>query len=167
MRIGRRFGALVSGALLYSSIIALSGELADWPLLGGLYGQLGGRGSPVVIAGEAGLIAVLVLLLTLSWSYLTLQGLRLDRGSATVWFFGGLGAAWLGWLLYGVIDFSLHPTLSQLPVGALLLSSDRPPLWGILNPAALLAGVLVARSLVCRIHPKLPRRRPGARLQAS
>lgn len=167
MRIERRLGALLSGILLYGSVIALSGELADWPLLRGFYDVLGGRGSLAVAAGEAGVIAGLVLLLSLLWSYLTLQGLRFGRGSVTTWFFGGLGAAWLGWLAYGVVDFALNPVVSQLPVGVLLLSSARPPLWGILNPAALLLGVLLARSLVYRIQPRLPRRRSSGRLQTT
>eukprot|EP01136_Pigoraptor_vietnamica_P003151 Opistho-1_new@32010 len=168
MRIGRRLGALVSGGILYSVVIGLSAELAEQRPLSAAYAVLGGRNSFNAVLGEASLIAVVVFVLALLWCYLTVRSLRLGRGSAAAWCVAGLGLAWFGWMMWGATDFALHPKTNNLPISTLLLSSLTPPLWGVLNIFAALAGALIAGAWVRRAFPRPVRRRRGSdRLQTA
>ncbi|QPF76287.1 hypothetical protein G8A07_27385 [Roseateles sp. DAIF2] len=146
----RRIGAFFSGAALYSAAMLLSGHMAE--LLGPrdfLY-LFGSHGSLGRLFGEALTYALPVFLLALGWSYVTVRPYRRGRRPTTAWCLGGMALAWIGWLFYGVVVAAEGPQYS-VPLAALLLSSLVPPLWGLLNSFAALAGVVTAGSLAKRV----------------
>lgn len=147
----RRFGALVSGLLLYFVVMLVVLQLAQLPSPSSLFAPLGLRpGLPVELAGAV-LLALPVLLLALPWSYLTLRPQqRRGRQPFTAWCVTGLLIAWLGWLIYGLISASQSSSLTELPLHTLLLSSRTPPLWGVLNALAALLGVALGGRLAAR-----------------
>lgn len=167
MKNQRRFAALLSGLVLYCAVIALSEMLAGLQLPSPLYRLLGGHGNAVLIAGQAGLIALLMFVLTLPWGYATILLARLSRGSSTAWCLGGVLAGWVAWVIYGSASFALNPISTDMPISSWLLSSLMPPLWGVLNIIAVLGATWLAGRLVQRIHPAPPsRRRSSGKTQA-
>lgn len=147
MRSVRRVGAFSSGFLLYSSVMGLSSVLAKVRLPVQVYALLGGRTSVLAVVLEAIVIALLMALVALVWAHLTVvpRGpLRRGHRPTTGWCVSGVAVAWLSWTIYGAINFSLNPKIYGQPLYALLLSSIVPPLWGVLNVLAVLAGVLLA-----------------------
>jgi hypothetical protein len=152
MRAIRRVGAFGSGLLLYSGAVGLSGLLVDLRLPREVYVMLGGRGSATVVIAEATVIALVLFLLALPWGYLTVKPLKRGRRPTTAWCVAGLAIAWLAWLVYGAVNFSLAPKMSSLPLLSLLLSSSTPPLWGVLNTIGVLAAVLLAGVLARRVQ---------------
>lgn len=155
MKNTRRFGAFTSGLALYGLAIGLAMLLAELRLPREVYGLLGGRHSLSVIVGEALAIAVAVFAFALAWAYLSLRPLRLGRRLAMRCCLSGLALAWLGGLIYGAVCFNDYPRTANLPISSLLLSSVTPPVWGLFNLLAVLAGALLAGSQL--------RRRPPAR----
>lgn len=147
MRSVRRVGAFFSGVLLYSSVMGISSFLAKLRLPIQIYAPLGGRNSMLTVILEATVIALLMALLALVWSHLTVvpRGpLRRGHRPTTSWCVAGVVVGWLAWTIYGAIHFSLNPRSYGQPLYALLLSSNVPPLWGVLNVVAVLAAVLLA-----------------------
>ena len=147
MRSVRRVGAFFSGFLLYGSVMGLSSVLSKVRLSTQFYAFLGGRTSMLTVILEATVIALLMALLALVWSYITVvpRGpLRRGHRPTTSWCVAGVAVGWLAWTIYGAIHFSLNPKVYGQPLYALLLSSNVPPLWGVLNVLAALAGVLLA-----------------------
>ena len=150
MRSPARIGAFVSGLALYSTAMLLVAACAGLGLPVMMVDALGGPDSLELLFGEALLFALPLFLLALVWSYLTVRPTRRGRRPTTAWCLAGLALAWLGWLLYG----AAHAAVDGMPVrqslAELLLSPATPPLWGLLNGLAVLAGVLIAGALVQR-----------------
>lgn len=161
MRNMRRLGAFCSGLILYSAAVGLSRTLDDLRLPRGVYALFGGRGSLPVVVGEALAIGLVLFVMALAWSYVTVKPPKRGRRPTTAWCVGGLGLAWLAWLVYGAIDFSLAPQMSSQPLLTLLLSSSAPPLWGLLNIVGVLTGALMAGSLARRFSAKPPPTAPA------
>lgn len=150
MKHSRRIGAFASGLALYSTAVMLGGTLAGLRLPSVLSSWWGHTESLPQLLGEAAVYALPIFVLALSWSYVTLRPYRRGRWPATAWCLGGLGLAWLAWLMYGVVRAADTPPLAAVPLSTLLLSPQVPPLWGLLNGLAVLAGVLVAAALARR-----------------
>jgi hypothetical protein len=150
----RRIGAFFSGLALYCAAMLMSRLLAE--LLGpnDLFYVFGGRDSASRIMGESLVYALPVFVLALGWSYLTVRPQRRGRRPTTGACIWGMGVAWLGWLFYGVFAAAQMPHYSSLSLTAMLLSSLVPPLWGLLNMVAALAGVVTAGSLARRFRPQ-------------
>jgi len=147
MRSVRRLGAIFSGLLLYSSVMGLSSALAKVRLPIQIYAPLGGRTSMLAVILDATVIALLMALLALVWSHITVvpRGpLRRGHRPTTSWCVAGVAFGWLAWTIYGAINFSINPRTYVQPLYALLLSSNVPPLWGVLNVVAVLGAVLLA-----------------------
>jgi len=138
--------------------MGLSSLLADLRLPQEAYAALGGRNSTLVQFCEAFAIALVLLLLSLVWSYVTVRPPRKSRHTTTSWLLSGIGLAWLGWLIYGVFYFALHPRNYSQGMGALLLSSAAPPLWGLLNIVAVVSGAVLAGVLARKFNPRNSRR---------
>jgi hypothetical protein len=153
MRSARRFGAFVSGLLLYSTVICVSGVLAEQQLPRELASLLGGHSSGLSIFVTASAIALLMFAMAVGWSYVTVRPKRHGRRPTTSWCVAGIMTAWLGWVVYGALELSVAPRASSMPVGSWLLSSDMPPLWGVLNTLAVVAGAVLAGSLARRFAP--------------
>lgn len=149
MRDARRVGAFFSGLILYCAAIGCGILLARVSLPDAVYKSLGGRDSLATVLSEAAVIGLLLFLLALVWSYLTVRprAKSKSRHTTTAWCLSGLGLAWLGWLIYGVVNFALNPLGAQTPMSALLFSADVPPLWGLLNVVAVVSGAVVAGML--------------------
>lgn len=147
MRSVRRVGAFFSGVLLYGSVMGLSSVLAKVRLPVKVYTLLGGRTSMLTVILEAATIALLMGVVALVWAHVTVvpRGpVRRGHRPTTSWCVAGLAVGWLAWTIYGAIYFSLNPKIYGQPLYALLLSSNVPPLWGVLNVLAVLVGVLLA-----------------------
>lgn len=157
MKHTRRLGALASGLLLYSTAVMVGGLLAGWRLPPAFLALLGPRDSLSRLLGDAAIHALPIFAMALVWSYVTLRPYRRRRQPATGWCLCGLGLAWLGWLLWGVVEAADGGLPDGLPLSTLLLSPLMPPLWGLMNTAAVLAGVLLAAALARR-HPLLHER---------
>lgn len=141
----RRFGAFVSGLLLYLTAIRVSCWLSGSSLPDQAYAALGGRyGSPAV-AVESLLIALLVFGLALGWGRITAAPLMPGQRPVTHWCLAGIATAWLGAALYGTIYLSLSWYLHDLPIGLWLLAAGTPPLWGVLNTLAVVGGIVLTR----------------------
>lgn len=147
----RRLGALLSGLVLYCVVMLLVSSLASMPSPIALFRQLGVHAALPQELGAAILLALPVLALALPWSYFTVRPLRRGRRPTTAWCATGLLLAWLGWLIYGLIHASQSSRLSELPLRTLLLSSEVPPLWGLLNGLAALIGVILGGRIAARI----------------
>jgi len=157
MRSARRAWAFVSGLLLYITAIWISGRLADLRLPREFYTALGGRYSVTTVLVESLVIALLMFGLALGWSRLTVRQPPPGRRPVTGWCLGGIATAWFGCAIYGTIHMALSWDLHDLPVGLWLLSSDMPPLWGVLNTLAVVGGVLLARrQMVPRARGQTP-----------
>ncbi|MDC6167132.1 hypothetical protein [Paucibacter sp. XJ19-41] len=150
MKHSRRIAAFASGLALYSTAVMLGGSLAGLRLPLGLTALWGHSESLPQLLAEATVYALPIFALALSWSYVTLRPYRRGRWPATAWCLGGLGLAWLAWLLYGVVCAAETTSLVAMPLSTLLLSPQVPPLWGLLNGLAVLVGVLVAGVLARR-----------------
>jgi len=148
MRSSRRIRAFVSGLLLYGSALGLAVLLSALPWPNAITGALGGSGSFGALLAQAGLTACLLFGLALCWAYLSLR--RQGRRATTAWCVGGLGLAWFIGLLFGVFQLSMDAANYQPSIGSVLLSATVPPLWGVLNVLALLAGILMAGRLANR-----------------
>jgi len=146
----RRLAAFISGLMLYSVAMLISGALAELHLPREYFKVFGPEGSHAQLLGEACVYALPIFLLTLGWSYFVLRPLRRGSRPTTAWCLGGLGLAWLGWLFYGVVRLSEAPVPGDDSVAVMLLSSLEPPLWGALNGLAALCGVLIAGALAGR-----------------
>jgi hypothetical protein len=146
----RRFGALVSGLLLYFVVMLVVLQLTQLPSPAYMLAPLGLPPGVAVELVGALVFALPVLLLALPWSYLTLRPQSRNRQPITGWCITGLLIAWLGWLIYGLISASQSSSLSELPLHTLLLSSRVPPLWGVLNALAALLGVILGGKLAAR-----------------
>jgi hypothetical protein len=151
MRNARRFKALVSGLLLYTTAAASSSRLVELPWSGDFYSALGGPRSELAILAVASLIALLMFGLALAWSYLTVRPSSPGRRPMTGWCIGGIAAAWFCWVVYGVVQVAASPGLNDMPISAWLLSPDMPPLWGMLNTLAIVGGVVLAGELTRRL----------------
>ncbi len=151
----RRVSAVLSGVLLYSTAVLVSGILAEleWPRF--FYAALGGRTSLAVLVVESLLIALPVFGLALAWSYVTVRPPKLGRRPTTAWCLGGLGLAGFGWLVFGVYDMAQTPDAFNQTLGKLLLSSSTPPLWGLLNVLAVLLGTVLAGTLARQRYSQL------------
>ncbi|MDY0743658.1 hypothetical protein SNE35_04040 [Paucibacter sp. R3-3] len=153
----RRVGTFFSGLFLYSVSVGGASMLSQYHLPRETAKQLGGRESATVIGIEALLIALLVFMLSLVWSTLSLKPpKKKGRRSITSWFYSGILAAWLAGLLYGVFFFAMNPRSYQT-MADLLLSSDTPPLWGVLNTIALLLASLIGGKLARKLNPPAAR----------
>ena len=145
MRTTRRVWAFVSGALLYLAALSLAQALAASPWPPALLDGLGGSGSLGALLGQSLLIAALLSSLALVWAYLTVRPMRgQSRSPTTAWCLAGMVLAWLLALIAGVIELSANTAGYQPSLSSLLLSSTVPPLWGLLNVLAVLAGILGA-----------------------
>lgn len=149
----RRIGAFFSGLALYSAAMLMSGLMAELFGPSDFFYLFGSQDSASRIVGESLIYALPVFLLALGWSYLTVRPQRRGRRPTTGACMWGMGLAWLGWLFYGVLAAAQMPHYSSLPLTAMLLSSLVPPLWGVLNMVAALAGVIAAGTLVKRLKP--------------
>lgn len=150
MKHSRRIGAFASGLALYSTAVMLGGTLAGLRLPLVLTSLWGHTESLPQLLAEAAVYALPIFVLALSWSYVTLRPYRRGRWPATAWCLGGLGLAWLAWLMYGVVCAADTTSLVAIPLSTLLLSPQVPPLWGLINALAVLVGVLVAAALARR-----------------
>ena len=153
MRSVRRAGAFASGVLLYCAVIGASATLSEFGLPQAIQTWLGGRTSVTAVVTEALLIALLMLLLTLCWTYLTIRpagALRRGQRPTTPWCLGGIACGWLGWMLFGAMHFALNANAYSQPLLNLLLSSTAPPLWGCLNIVGVAAGAMLAGALASR-----------------
>ncbi|MDN3919065.1 hypothetical protein [Roseateles violae] len=144
MRKERRLKALVSGLLLYTAAVGMAVRLAELQLLQPLYAGFGGPRSELSILCEASWIALLMFVLALGWTYWTVRPSSTGRRPQTAWCLGGIAIAWLVGVVYGVLQVASGPGVTDMPVLAWLLSPEMPPLWGLLNTLALIAGVLLA-----------------------
>ena len=157
-----RMVAFVSGVALYC-IVVLGSALAANSAVPRAYAALVAAPGTVALAfAEAVVIAVMVFVLGLAWTYAMLLLYRNGRREATAWCVGGLALAWVGWVMYGAMTSGGRDVPDDVPVASLLLSSVTPPLWGILNAIAAPAGVLLGGALVRRSHPSVRRRRRSA-----
>ncbi|MEJ6006081.1 hypothetical protein WG899_11025 [Paucibacter sp. AS339] len=156
MRSTRRAWALCSGILLYIAAWALAWMLAEVRLPTHMFPHaLLGRGSTTAVLAEAGLIALLLSGLALFWSYLTVRSPKRGRRPTVAWFMAGLGSAWFVWLMAGVVRMSEKQSAADLPLAVLLFAANEPPLWGLLNMAALLQGTFLAGLLAAAHYRKL------------
>lgn len=152
----RRAWALCSGILLYLAAWTLAWLLAEVRLPTEVFPHaLVSRGSTQAVMGEAGLIASLLLGLALLWSYLTVRSPKRGRRPTVAWFFLGLGLAWFVCLLWGVYQLSEQQSSVEMPLPVLLFAANQPPLWGLLNTAALLLGVALAAFMASAHYRKL------------
>ena len=165
MRGTRRLAAFVSGFALYSAAICMSKFLADRHLPFNFTATLGGPDSWIVAMIESILLALPLFMLAFAWIYATMYPARSSRRpatawsyvnrypqrsgrrSTTVWCVSGLGLAWFAWIVYGIFELSVNPSAQQLSLTRLLLFSTAPPLWGLINNAAILAGAVFAGGL--------------------
>jgi hypothetical protein len=158
MRKMRPTAAFVSGLFLYSTAVWIGGRLASLPLPPEYVEALGGRYSSLFISTESVVIAVVMFGLALGWAFVTVRPWRPGRRPTTIACMTGIGCAWLGWVVYGAFDASAAVLPDSMPVGNWLLSSEMPPLWGVLNIMAIIAGVVFAGSLARRFAPPKPSR---------
>lgn len=179
MRGTRRLAAFVSGLALYSAAICLSKFLADRHLPFDFTATLGGPDSWVVAMVESILLALPLFMLAFAWTYATMYPPRSSRRPATAWSYAsrypqksgrryttawcisGLGLAWFAWIVYGIFELSANPSGQQLSLTRLLLFSTAPPLWGLINNAAILAGAVFGGGLT------QARAKPAAVLRAA
>ena len=179
MRGTRRLAAFVSGLALYSAAICLSKFLADRHLPFAFTATLGGPDSWVVAMVESILLALPLFMLAFAWTYATMYPPRSSRRPATAWSYAsrypqksgrryttawcisGLGLAWFAWIVYGIFELSANPSGQQLSLTRLLLFSTAPPLWGLINNAAILAGAVFGGGLT------QARAKPAAVLRAA
>ncbi len=166
MHDARRVGTFFSGLFLYIAAIAFAVMLADVHLPRDVHSMLGGRGSLAVLGIEALLMALLIFAVALVWSFVTLKRPRKSRRTAIAWFMSGIGAAWLGGLIYGVFHFALNPPSFQTMTN-LLLASDSPPLWGLLNIIAVICAALLANLLALTLSPKPAHGSPATPVRAA
>ena len=159
MHDARRAGAFFSGLFLYCAAIGCASMLADIHLPRDIAARLGGRDSLSVVGVEALCLALLVFLGSLPWAYLSVKPARKSRRTSTPWFLSGVGLGWLGGLLYGTFYFALNPRSFE-SMNRLLLASDAPPLWGLLNILAVVSAAVLADKLARKFNPKMAH--PGA-----
>ncbi len=153
MHDARRAGAFFSGLFLYCAAIGCASVLADIHLPRAIAARFGGRDSLSVVGFEALCLALLVFLGSLPWAYLSVKPARKSRRTSTPWFLSGIGLGWLGGLLYGTFYFALNPRSFE-SMSRLLLASDAPPLWGLLNVVAVICAAVLADKLAKRFNPK-------------
>jgi len=159
MRTARKITAFASGALLYSAGVAAAAKMAGTGLPRHWYAAMGGRNSVPVMLGEALGIALLLFLVAVVWVFFTLRPKARRQKPYLGWCFGGIGLAWVGWLIYGAFYFALNPKTYSQPLPSLLLSSNAAPLFGVFNIFGVVAGAWLAGWLALRVHSHLPRSR--------
>ncbi|WP_144006813.1 hypothetical protein [Pelomonas sp. KK5] len=150
MRDMRRVGAFVSGLFLYVTALVCASMLGGVQVPRELAKRLGGRDSVQFVLIVALAIALVVFLLALVWSSLALRLPPKSRRPVNAWFYGGIGVAWLVGLVYGAINFALVPRSYQT-ISTLLLSSNVPPLWGVLNILAVIGASLIGGGVARRL----------------
>lgn len=160
MKAARRAIAFFSGALLYSVAVLAAMKYANTGLPRSWYVALGGRNTLGVALGEAVVIALLLFVLALGWSYLTLRPTRRRHRPYVAWLLAGIGLAWAGWLISGAFGFALQPRAYAAPLRTILLASNAAPLFGVLNILGVLAGAGLAGRFARRHQLALPRTRP-------
>ena len=147
---------MCSGLLLYLTAWSLAWLLAELRLPTELYPHaLLIRGSTEAVLSEAGLIAALLLGLALLWAYLTVRSPKRGRRPTAGWFFLGLGLAWFGGLMGGVVRMSGLQAAAEMPLAVLLFAANQAPLWGLMNLLALLLGAGLAAGLAASHYRKL------------
>jgi hypothetical protein len=152
----RNLTALCSGLFLYGLGWALAWSLADIRLPADLFPHAWfRRGSLGAVLSEAGAIALLLFALSLSWCYFSMRSAKLGQRPTTVWCLAGLGLAWFGGLLIGVLTLSDTPSAAEQSLALLLFSATQAPLWGLLNALALLTGALLAGAFAGRHYRQL------------
>jgi multisubunit Na+/H+ antiporter MnhB subunit len=167
MKAARRSIALVSGALLYSFGTGAAMKYASIGLPRSVYKSLGGKNSLSVMLGEAAVLAAILFIVALVWSYLTLRPARRRHRPYTAWMLAGVGLAWSGWLIFGAFTFALQPRAYSAPLQTMLLSSDAAPLFGVLNIVGIVMGVWLAGKLAKRRQLRLPTTRSRRRQEAA
>ena len=158
MRSSRRLMAFVSGLLLYCSANGLSWALLDGWLQHGMRPYFNSYASTLMAV--AGGVALLILVLSAAWGFLTVRVPPGGRRPTTAWCLAGVGTAGMGWLMVGVFQLALTRQEKVLTMLDLLLTPSTPPLWGPLNTLAVLAGVLLAGVAARHLAP--PPRRTGS-----
>ena len=147
----RRLGAFFSGLLLYCSAMLLATPLSLTPLP---YMWYRVAGLPDSLPGQlwrAFMYALPLFVGASLWVYLTLRQRHRARRAAALWCFSGIGLAWFGWLVYGVIDMGARTQAHRGGAAALLLTSKLPPFYGLQNTLAVIAGALLALWLLPRL----------------
>ncbi|MDI4635387.1 hypothetical protein J7U46_20150 [Pelomonas sp. V22] len=169
-RSGRRFFSSLAGAGLYLTAQALGQYLGALGIPHSWVSFLGVRGSLGVQVGEALILALPVLLVSLTWAWLTVRPWGGARHPHTAWCVGGCVIAAVGSLLAGVVSFSLNPPGYEVPVSYMLLRYSQAPLWGVQNSLAAFAGLTLAVLAVNRYmrrhssRTRSPIYRPGRAL---
>ncbi len=159
MKYARRSMAWISGVVLYGAVIVASRFVAGSAVPSDFATFFPDRGSEAWLVAEALLVAVFVFTVAVGWGYLTLRPYNRGRRVFTVWCIAGLVCGFLIVFMLSVADSAEHVRVTGPSLLASVLSSNEPPLWGVLNLLAAPGGLLLAGVLVRRVVPPVTRRR--------
>ena len=159
MKYARRWLAWISGVVLYGALIVASRFVAGSAVPSDFAAWFAAKGSTAGLFVEALLVAVFVFTFAVGWGYATLRPYNKGRRVFTLWCLAGLVCGFLIVFMTSVSDSKEAIRASQASLLASLLSSNEPPLWGLLNLFAAPAGLLLAGALVRRAVPPVSRRR--------
>lgn len=153
---------LISGALLYSLAVYVGGYLAAIAIPSAYFDFFGANKVLALVVEEAFVYALPIFVLAAVWGYVSIRPLRATHRKATLWCLVGVAAAWLGWTLQTLAYFASNPSPNQFPLEALALQVLVPPVWALLNLAAVPCGVMFAGWLVGRSNSSPQRMYGGA-----
>ncbi|MEO6408917.1 MAG: hypothetical protein ABIO45_09225 [Burkholderiaceae bacterium] len=159
MKYARRWLAWISGVVLYGALIVASRFVAGSAVPAEFASFFADQGSDAGLIVEALVVAVFVFTFAVGWGYATLRPYNKGRRVFTLWCIAGLVCGFLIVFMISVSDSKEGVRPSAPSLLASLLSSNEPPLWGLLNLLAAPAGLLLAGALVRRAVPPVSRRR--------
>ncbi len=159
MRFARRWLAWISGVVLYGAVIVASRFIGGSSVPSDVASVFTDSGSDARLVIEALVVAVFVFTVAVGWGYLTLRPYNKGRRVFTLWCVAGVVCGFLIVFMLSVVDSAEQIRPSGPSLLASVLSSNEPPLWGLLNVLAAPAGLLLAGALVRRAVPPVSRRR--------
>ena len=159
MKYARRCLAWISGVVLYGAVIVASRFVAGSAAPADFASYFADKGSDASLFAEALLVAVFVFTFAVGWGYLTLRPYNKGRRVFMLWCIAGLVCGFLIVFMLSVADSNQQIRASAPSLLASVLSSNEPPLWGLLNLVAAPAGLLLAGALVRGAVPPVSRRR--------